>query len=140
MSTEAAVLPKPTQNERKNAMLAHVLQVFAGILPALLILLKKRESKFVRFHAFQVMLWQGLLIVLTTMAMVGFFVTLPFVPRSPIELPVTFYVFSYGSYLLLVIHWIITVCLAISFGVKSHHGDWARYPVIGEWAAKWSRN
>ena len=138
MSNASIVLPEPTLDERKNAMLAHVLQILAGPIPALIIFLVKRESKFVRFHALQPLIWQSVIIVFSMIAIAGFLVTLPFVRRSPLELPINFYIFFGGLYLLSAIHWIISLYVAISFGIRSYKGSWVRYPVIGNLATAWS--
>src|ERR1700738_3653776 len=56
----AVVLPdsapaEPTPDEKTLAVLAHALQLISGFIAPLIILLVKRESKFVRFHALQVL-------------------------------------------------------------------------------------
>ncbi len=53
-STES--LPVPSSDEKLLALLAHVLQLVSWFIAPLVILLVKRESKFVRFHALQVLL------------------------------------------------------------------------------------
>ena len=48
----------PTQDERTFACLAHLLQFVGWFIGPLVILVLKRESRFVVFHAVQALLWQ----------------------------------------------------------------------------------
>src|SRR5262249_28202433 len=61
---DASNLPTPetiTRDERTNAMLAHVLTIFAGfIAPGIIYLVKRRESRFIAFHALQAFFWHML--------------------------------------------------------------------------------
>ena len=54
----ASALPEPTQDERTMATLAHVLQMVGGFLAPLIIFFIRRESRFVSFHALQVLFLQ----------------------------------------------------------------------------------
>ena len=51
-------LPPPTQDERTMAFLAHLLQVFTGFIGPLIIFCVKQDSRFVKFHALQSLVWQ----------------------------------------------------------------------------------
>lgn len=49
---------EPSHDERTSAMLAHVLSIFTGFVgPSVIYFAKRRESRFVAFHAKQAMLW-----------------------------------------------------------------------------------
>ena len=50
-------LPIPTDDERTSAMLAHILQIFGNFFAPLVILIVKRRSYYVRFHALQALLY-----------------------------------------------------------------------------------
>jgi uncharacterized protein len=144
VSTEPIVLPEPTLDERKMAMLAHVLQLFGGFIAPLIIFLVKRDSRFVRFHALQPLIWQCTLMVLTFIMMAGFMMTMIFTIPFEVEQkhggapPVGFLVFFGGFWFFMMLHWVINLFLAIFFGIKSYEGAWSRYPLIGRLAAKWS--
>src|SRR5579863_9201915 len=51
-------LPEPTHDERTMAFLAHLLQVFTGFIAPLVIYCVKQDSRFVKFHALQSLIWQ----------------------------------------------------------------------------------
>ncbi len=57
-------LPTPTADEKTMAMLSHLLMIFAGFIPPLVIYLVKRDSKFVAFHAMQGLLWHVVMVIL----------------------------------------------------------------------------
>lgn len=104
--------------ERNQATLAHVLQVMTWFMPVgwiapLVILLINRNSRFVRFHALQVLFFQILYDVLLVM---GIFV--PFLTM----------LFAGMVYLWL---WVPLSVVAIVYGVKAARGKWAKYPVLG---------
>jgi uncharacterized Tic20 family protein len=130
-----------TPEERKMAMLAHVLQIFGGFLAPLIIYIVSRESKFVRFHALQPLIWHGCLFVINMMAMFVFvasiLLTIP-MQQKPHEPPIGFFVMFGGIWMLMMGAWVVNVILAIYFGIKSYEGAWSRYPLIGHLAAKWA--
>ena len=68
-SGQIAVAPT-TSDERTMAMLAHVLQLVGGWIAPLIIFLVKQDSRFVRFHALQVLLLQGVYILCWIVAIV----------------------------------------------------------------------
>jgi uncharacterized Tic20 family protein len=69
----AAALPPPTQDERTMAFLAHLLQVFTGFIGPLIIFCVKQDSRFVKFHALQSLVWQLCYMALFFFVMIGFF-------------------------------------------------------------------
>jgi uncharacterized Tic20 family protein len=143
VSTEPTALPQPTPDERKLAMLAHVLQLFGGFIAPLIIFLVKRDSKFVRFHALQPLIWQVVVIILSTFVvfglMIAMFLTIPFEqPPKSAAPPLGFFLMFGGFWFFMMMHWVINLFLAIFFGIKSYEGAWSRYPLIGRLAAAWS--
>jgi uncharacterized protein len=65
--------PVITQDERTMAVLAHALQVVGGFIAPLVILIVKRDSRFVSFHALQALLLQVVYILLWVVVMVAWF-------------------------------------------------------------------
>jgi uncharacterized membrane protein len=65
-----------TSDERTMAVLAHVLQLVGGWIAPLIIFFSKRQSRFITFHALQVLLFEGVCIFLTMAAMTVLFLTM----------------------------------------------------------------
>lgn len=141
MEREPSELPAPSADERTLAMLAHLLQLFGGFVAPLVILLIKRDSRFVAFHAIQALLWQVILAGLTLLCVFGWFVAIISTViihssaasgRFPLPvlvvLPFVIVIFGGG--------WLTTLVLAIVHGIKAHNGEWAEYPIVGRWARK----
>ena len=144
MSATAQIpLPVPMKDERQMAMLAHVLQLFGGFIAPLIIFIVKRESKFVRFHALQPLIWQVCVIILSMvfvfilMGTMIFTIPMEAQPKSA-EPPVAFFVMFGGMWLLIGGSWVANIILAIFYGIKANEGAWSRYPLIGRLAAKWA--
>jgi len=129
----------PSPEERTLAMLAELLQLFSWIVGPLIIYFVKRDSRFVRFHALQAILWQALLVVFYIVFFVimiaAFVATIPRnggAPASPTPLFMSFFPF----YALMGLAWLTTMIIAIYFAVKAQNGDWATYPVIDRLAKR----
>jgi uncharacterized Tic20 family protein len=129
----------PSQDERTLAMLAELLQLFTWIIGPLVIYLVKRDSRFVRFHAMQAILWQLLVmfgyIVFFVVLVIGVFATGPkgggaTAAPAPFTLVVLFCVYGLMGLL-----WLATMIVSIYFAVKAQGGNWSSYPLIGR-AAK----
>ena len=126
------------------AMLAHVLQLFGGFIAPLVIFLVKRDSKFVRYHALQPLIWQCVVMVATMLLMFGFMITMFL--TMPVEAqgktnqqpPVAFFVMFGGMWILIAGSWMVNLFLAIYHGIKSNEGAWSRYPLIWRLAARWA--
>jgi uncharacterized membrane protein len=135
--------PEPTADEKTMATLAEVLQIVAGWLAPLIIYLIRRESKFVAFHAMQALLWQITVFVLW---MVVLCVWLVFIfstvvghggPQAangkfPVEMFAGIGLIWLGAMSIS----LINLILGIYFGIKANRGEWAAYPVIGNWARR----
>jgi len=133
-----AVLPEPTSDEKTLAVLAHALQLISGFIAPLIILLIKRESKFVRFHALQVLFLHIAYFVIMggvlALCLIGVLVFLPAMDakQPPIGLFVLFplvWLGMMGAY-------VVMLVLAIVFAVSAGRGEWAPYPIVGRFAAK----
>lgn len=117
-----------------------MLQILLWWIAPAAILLIKRDSKFVSFHALQALLLQAVY-VLTIMAGLvlafGVFVlAAALAPGGRNALPP-------GFYFLMPVLWLswmgmgVTVLLAgIVYGVKAGRGEWAEYPYLGRLARR----
>jgi uncharacterized Tic20 family protein len=139
METNLTELPAPTPDERKFAMIAHVLMIFQSFIAPLVIFLAKRDSKFVRFHALQALFLQLFLIGLM---ICGFFVFFLFImlamgdmPKGSQDAPPAGFFVGMGLfYLVFFGQFILNVVLGVIFAVKANEGKWARYPLLGRLA------
>ena len=124
------------------AVLSHVLQLIGGWIAPLVIFLLKRQSRFVSFHALQVLLLQGVFILVTMFAGVGFMFAI-FLgilsasassqngPGAPMAF---FFLFFSFFWLAIMAVWVIKLVFAIVYGIKAGRGEWAEYPLLGRWA------
>jgi uncharacterized Tic20 family protein len=129
-------------------MLAHVLGTFSGFIgPLVIYFAKRRESRFVSFHALQALVWHLSLMFVMFGVMIVFFVSVasgamwatrahavsgpPSPPNPAIFLG---FVAIWG---LLMLFWLVNVGFAIYLGVKSSGGRWARYPLVGSLIRRW---
>src|SRR5271167_1218637 len=125
MGTQPApiTLSPPTQDECTMAFLAHLLQVFTGFIGPLIIFCVKQDSRFVKFHALQSLIWQLCLMGLFFCLMIGFFfnifTSLAHIPpgshgQGP---PPGFFVFFPVFWLLAMGGWIANVILGVVYGI-----------------------
>ncbi len=131
----------PSSDERTLAMLAELLQLFSWIIGPLIIYFAKRDSRFVRFHALQAILWQVVVIIFYVVFFVvmiaGFIAAIPRNGGSPPNPSSAFpFVVLFCLYGFMGLTWIATMILAIYFAVKAQSGTWASYPVIGRLARR----
>jgi hypothetical protein len=132
----ANVPPEISQDERTMSTLAHVLQLVTAWIGPLVILLVKRDSLFVKFHALQALILQICVMVLWIVAVGVFMVTMLTTmshsgaaahnappPAVFIVFPI-FWIVGMGS-------WVVMLILGIVYGIKAGRGEWASYPVIG---------
>jgi uncharacterized Tic20 family protein len=136
-------LSSPTADERSMAMLSHLLMIFAGFIPPLVIYLVKKDSKFVAFHAMQGLLWHVLTFILYMIGFAGMmlsmFLTLPRVAqKSDVAnpFPVTFFSFFAIFWIFFFGMWMANLILGIVYCIKANHGEWAEYPLFGRLARR----
>lgn len=134
-----AALPVPTKDECTMAFLAHLLQVFTGFIAPLVICCVKQDSRFVKFHALQSLIWQLCYMVVTFGTMIVFFfgmfaTFLHATPpgHTPSE-PPAFFLFFPLIWVIFFFGWIANLVLGIVYGIKANQGEWAGYPLIGKW-------
>jgi uncharacterized protein len=138
---DAISVPAPTQDEKTMAMLAHVLQIFTWWIGPLVIFIVKQDSKFVRFHALQALLWQIALIVFWMLGM-GVWLAVIFStifssagnPAPNQAPPVALFAGIGLIWVLLMAVYLSNILFGVLFGVKAGRGEWASYPLIGRWA------
>jgi len=95
-----------SRNERTTAMLALIFAGITFLVPLIIFLIKKDESKFVAFHSLQGLLL-SLAVVLAILITCGLL--------SPLV-------------------WPAGVVIGIIWGTKANGGEWAELPVVGGWA------
>ena len=128
----------PSDEERTYALLSHILGIISGFIAPLVFFLMKRDSKFVSFHALQGLLWHAIYLALVLagiiLAFVAFFLTAGFhALENNKEPPVAFLVLFGAVWLGAMAGGILNLILGIVYGVKAQKGEWARYPLIGQW-------
>jgi uncharacterized protein len=129
--------PVPNEDERTMTFLAHLLQVFTGFVGPLVIFCVKQNSKFVKFHALQSLIWQLCFMAVWFCLMIGFvisvFATMPHVQTGAQQNgpPPAFLYFFPLLWLAMMGGWVANMILGIVYGIKANRGEWAAYPVIG---------
>jgi uncharacterized membrane protein len=142
--SDAAVINQlvPTPDERTMGTLAHVLQLVGGWIAPLVIFLVKRNSRFVSFHALQVLLLQGLYFFFMMVLMGAFFAVVfaGIVFHQPAaghdSLPPGFIVLFPILWLGIMGWWVFMLVVAIVYGIKAGRGEWAEYPLLGHLARR----
>jgi uncharacterized membrane protein len=128
-----------TQDDRTMGSLAHFLQIVCSWIAPLAILLLKRDSLFVKFHALQALLLQICMLAVCIVGVGAFMATMLLsVPASgsstqnapPLAMMVGFGVL----WLVMMGGWALVLIVAVIYGIKAGRGEWAGYPVIGRLA------
>jgi uncharacterized Tic20 family protein len=126
----------PTKDECTMAMLAHLLQVFSSFVGPLIIFVVKQDSRFVKYHAVQCLIWQAAYMLIGFGAMAVFFFGVigsamhaphgqPGQPPPPV-----FFLFPL-IWLFWMGGWVVNLVLGIIYAIKANQGEWAGYPIIG---------
>jgi uncharacterized membrane protein len=127
-------------DERTMATLAHILQVVGWWIAPLIILLLKRESRFVSFHALQALLLQIAYVFLLVMFMglwfVFFFLMVAQHPAAHGAPPPAMFVLFPLVWLGFMAAWTLMLVIAIVYAIKAGRGEWAEYPVLGRMSRK----
>jgi uncharacterized Tic20 family protein len=142
--TPTTVREELTQDEKAYAGLSHALMISTWWIGPLVILLMKKESRFVKFHALQALFWQ---IIFTSIYFVGMaivfavmFTMVLTVPQGkatqPPQFPVAMFVAFPIYWLMIMVGMAISLTLAIMYCLRAMRGQWAGYPIIGRWARR----
>jgi uncharacterized membrane protein len=141
----ASGLPEPTQDEKTMAFLAELLQIFTWVIGPLVILLVRSNSRFVKFHALQAIIWQCLymlvFVVLFIALFAGMFASIAAQPgetRDRDEPPPAFFLWFIPMWILMMVMGVTSLVLAIVYCIKANKGEWAEYPLIGKLAKRWA--
>lgn len=133
-------LPVPNKDECTMAFLAHLLQVFTGFIAPLIIYCIKQDSRFVKFHALQSLIWQLCYMVMVFGGVAIFFIVMFATAFQATtgghhanEPPPVFILFFPLIWLLVMFGWVANLILGIVYGIKANQGEWAGYPIIGKW-------
>ena len=123
------------------AILAHLLQIVGLWVAPLIILLVKRESKFVSFHALQALLFQFCYLCLMGLGVFFWFgaIILTMISAHATggeSSPPAFMIFMPMLWLDWMCLWGAMVVIAIVYGVKAGRGEWAEYPFLGRLALR----
>jgi uncharacterized Tic20 family protein len=140
MASQSGVvgLEAPTEDERTMAMLAHLLMAFTGFIGPLVIFCVKQNSRFVRFHSLQALLWHTVYLGVIFVFMALFIVVMmTSLIHNPPELhsqapPPFIYLFPL-VWLGFMGGWVVNVILGVVYAIRANRGEWATYPVYGKW-------
>ena len=115
------------------AMLAHLLQIFCGFLgPLVIFLVKKNQSKFVAYHALQALVWQiGYMVLMFGGVFVAMLSLLVSGSHSH-DFPIGFLLF----WLMAMVAGLSNLILGVIYTIKAYNGEWASYPLIGNWVRR----
>lgn len=133
-------LPPPRQDEYTMAMLAHVMQLFGGIIaPLVLYFLKRNESPFIAFHALQAIFWQLAILAISFLfwgvMTILFFSSIITASNSPAPPPVL-WVMMISAVAFSFLLFGADLALAIMHGVRAYRGEWSAYPLVGDHARR----
>jgi len=131
----------PTNEERTCAMLAHILGIFSGFLAPAIMILVKKDSKFVLFHSLQALAWHFVLYIFIVggviLAFASLIATAQFPPvDSKAAPPLAFFAVFGVVWLAAIAGGITNLLLAILYGLKANKGEWAKLPLLGEFVLK----
>jgi uncharacterized Tic20 family protein len=144
MTTAAlpAARPVPTQDERTMALLVNVLAIFSSFLAPLIFYLVKKDSRFVAFYSLQVLIWHAAYALIFFFGMIIAFIfmfsTVVAHPHSaPDQAPPLAFFAVFGLVWLWGIGgWVLKLVLGIVYAIKANRGEWARFPVIGDFVLR----
>ena len=147
MSEGTVPVPLPnfelTQDEKAYAGLAHALMISTWWIGPLVIFLMKRSSRFVSFHALQALFWQIIFTLLYVGGMITLFgvmfatmANMPHDKTAEAQFPTGLFFVMPIFWLIMMGGFAISLTLGILYTLKAMRGEWARYPIIGGWAAR----
>jgi len=116
---------EPTKEEKTLAMLAHLLTIFFGFIPGLVIwLIKKDQSRFAGENAFQAMIFSiGVFVAMIALSILS--VALQFIPAIGQILGCVFCIVYLGVI-------VYAIVLLIQGAMKANAGMIFKYPLTGD--------
>src|SRR5262245_61771912 len=124
---------QPTQDERTMATLAQALQLVGSWIAPLIILIIRRQSPFVSFHALQAILLQIIYMFVMFSCVFGFVVfgvAGAFASsRANGEPPFAVFLLFPAVWLVLMAFGVLNLVTGIVYAIKAGRGEWAEYPV-----------
>jgi uncharacterized protein len=138
----AAGVPRATDDERTMAVLAHALQMVGGWIAPLVILVVKRNSRFVSFHALQALLLQATYFLVAMGFMVVWFVLIfsqilsTQAGQHSATPPFAFFMLFPLVSLGFMGCWVVILVIVVLYSIKAGRGEWAEYPLLGALARK----
>jgi uncharacterized membrane protein len=100
----------------------------------------KRQSRFVSFHALQVLFLQLVYAIVSGCLMVfwfsGILLAILRAHGGNNALPLAAFVVFPFIWLGFMGIWVATVLIAVIYSIKAGRGEWAEYPVVGGWARR----
>src|SRR6201984_936558 len=131
-------LPVPTQDERTMALLVNVLAIFSSFLAPLIFYLVKKDSRFVSFYSLQALIWHAayalIFFVGMIIAMIFMFATVASQPHNAANQSPPWAFFGVFGLVWLwgMGGWVLNLVLGIVYAIKANQGEWARFPLIGD--------
>jgi uncharacterized Tic20 family protein len=133
-------LEEPSEDERTSALLAHLMMAFTGFVGPLVIFCVKQDSRFVKFHSLQALIWYAIYFALLFggMLVLGVVVLFSVIHNPPphsqgLALPFVF-LFPFPALCLGFLDgWVVNLILRVVYAIKANWGEWAAYPVLGKW-------
>ena len=120
------------------AVLAHALQVVGGWIAPLVIFIVKRQSRFVSFHALQVLLLHLLFMAISVCLVVfwiaGILLAILNSHGGHDSPPIAIFLLMPLAWLGFMGIWVFTIIVAVVYAIKAGRGEWAEYPILGRWA------
>ena len=117
-----------------------MLQILLWWIAPLAILLIKRDSKFISFHALQALLLQAVHVLTLIAGLVlvfgVFVVAAALAPGGRDALPPEFYFLMPVLWLSWMGMGVVVLLAGIIYGVKAGRGEWAEYPFLGRMARR----
>jgi uncharacterized protein len=109
---------EPTADEKQMAMFAHIGVILSFIVPLVIYLTKKDQSKYIAFHALQALIFQVVLAVVVIVCTIA----------APFTCAI--------SLLLIPIVGLGALVLEIMAGIKANEGQLYMLPIAGDYARK----
>jgi len=137
-----AAMPVPTQDERTMALLVNVLAIFSSFLAPLIFYLVKKDSRFVSFYSLQALFWHAayamIFFVGMIIAFIFMFSTIVTHPHNASDQapPLAFFGVLGLVWLCGMGGWVLNLVLGIVYAIKANQGEWARFPVIGDFVLR----